>query len=67
MRAANGKAARSREYQRQISVITVNGDKASVAVIKEGLTTPALERAGAVIWIGERGTGKAQYRCRCPK
>jgi hypothetical protein len=44
----------------RISVITVSGDKASVAVIKEGLNTPtAVEPAGDTIWIAERRTGKA--------
>ena len=44
----------------KISVITVNADKASVTVSKEGLTTPtAVEPAGDTIWIAERGTGKA--------
>ncbi len=44
-----------------ISIITVNGDKASVTVIKEGLNTPtAVEPAGNTIWIAERGTGKAE-------
>jgi len=43
----------------KISVITVNGDKASVAVIKEGLKTPtAVEPAGDTIWVAERGAGK---------
>jgi hypothetical protein len=41
-------------------VITVNGDKASVTVIKDGFKTPtAVEPAGDVIWIAERGAGKA--------
>ena len=44
----------------KISVITVNGDKASVAVIKEGLKTQtAVEPAGDTIWVAERGAGKA--------
>ena len=44
----------------KISVITVNGDKASVTVIKEGLNTPTgVEPAGDTIWIAERGAGKA--------
>jgi sugar lactone lactonase YvrE len=52
MRAANGSG--------KISVLTVNGDKASVTVIKEGLKTPtAVEPAGDVIRIAERGAGKA--------
>jgi hypothetical protein len=60
MRAANGKLLLAENGSGKISVITVNGDKASVAVIKEGLITPtAVEPAGNVIWIAERGAGKA--------
>jgi hypothetical protein len=60
MRAANGKLLVAENGSGKISVITVNGDKASVKVIKEGLTTPtAVEPAGDVIWIAERGAGKA--------
>jgi hypothetical protein len=41
-------------------VNTVDGDKAHVTVIKEGLKTPtAVEPAGDTIWIAERGAGKA--------
>jgi hypothetical protein len=60
MRAANGKLLLAENGSGKISVITVNGDKASVTVIKEGLITPtAVEPAGDTIWIAERGTGKA--------
>jgi hypothetical protein len=60
MRAVNGKLLVAENGSGKISVITVNGDKASVTVIKEGLKTPtAVEPAGDVIWIAERGTGKA--------
>jgi len=60
MRAANGKLLVAENGSGKISVITVNGDKASVRVIKEGLMTPtAVEPAGNVIWIAERGAGKA--------
>ena len=60
MRAANGKLLLAENGSGKISVITVNGDKASVTVIKEGLNTPtAVEPAGDTIWIAERGTGKA--------
>ena len=59
MRAANGKLIVAENGSGKISVITVNGDKASVAVIKEGLVTPTgVEPAGDIIWITERGTGK---------
>jgi len=60
MRAANGKLLVAENGSGRISVITVNGDKASVTVIKEGLKTPtAVEPAGDTIWIAERGAGKA--------
>lgn len=60
MRAANGKLIVAENGSGKISVITVNGDKASVTVIKEGLKTPtAVEPAGDIIWIAERGAGKA--------
>ena len=59
MRAANGKLLVAENGSGNISVITVNGDKASVKVIKEGLNTPtAVEPAGDTIWIAERGAGK---------
>ncbi len=60
MRAANGKLIVAENGSGKISVITVNGDKASVTTIKEGLKTPtAVEPAGDTIWIAERGAGKA--------
>jgi DNA-binding beta-propeller fold protein YncE len=60
MRSANGKLLVAENGSGKISVITVNGDKASVTVIKEGLKTPtAVEPAGDTIWIAERGAGKA--------
>src|ERR1700683_3221273 len=60
MRAANGKLIVAENGSGKISVITVNGDKASVTVIKEGLNTPTgVEPAGDTIWITERGAGKA--------
>ena len=60
MRAANGKLIVAENGSGKISVITVNGDKASVTVIKEGLNTPTgVEPAGDTLWIAERGAGKA--------
>ncbi len=45
----------------KISVLTINGDKASVTVIKEGLKTPTgVEPAGDTLWFTERGVGKAE-------
>ena len=60
MRAAKGKLLLAENGSGKISVITVSGDKGSVAVLKDGLKTPtAVEPAGDTIWIAERGTGKA--------
>jgi len=60
MRAANGKLFVAENGSGKISVITVNGDKASVTVIKEGLKTPTgVEPAGDTLWFTERGAGKA--------
>ena len=59
MRAANGKLIVAENGSGKISVIAVNGDKASVSVIMEGLNTPTgVEPAGDTIWISERGAGK---------
>lgn len=60
MRAAKGKLLLAENGSGKVSVIAVNGDKATVTVIKEGLKTPtAVEPDGDTIWIAERGAGKA--------
>jgi hypothetical protein len=60
MRAANGKLFVAENGSGKISAITVNGDKASITVIKDGLKTPtAVEPAGDTLWIAERGAGQA--------
>lgn len=60
MRAANGKIFVAENGSGKISVLTINGDTASVTVIKEGLKTPTgVEPAGDAIWIAERGAGNA--------
>jgi sugar lactone lactonase YvrE len=60
MRAANGKLLVAENGSGKISVITVNGDRGTVTVIKEGLKTPTgVEPAGHTIWIAERGAGQA--------
>jgi hypothetical protein len=60
MRAANGKLLVAENGSGKISVLTVNGDRASVRVIKEGLKSPtAVEPVGETIWVAERGAGKA--------
>jgi sugar lactone lactonase YvrE len=60
MRAANGKLFVAENGSGKISVLTVNGDKASVTVVKDGLKTPTgVEPAGDTLWIAERGAGQA--------
>jgi hypothetical protein len=60
MRAANGKLLLAENANGKLSALTVNGDKASVTVLKDGLDTPTgVEPAGNTIWIAERGAGKA--------
>src|SRR5271156_2959120 len=59
MRAANGKLFVAENGSGIISAITVNGDKASVTVLKEGLKTPTgIEPAGDSLWFTERAVGK---------
>jgi sugar lactone lactonase YvrE len=61
MRAANGKLFLAENGSGIISAITVNGDKASVTVLKDGLKTPtAIEPAGDTLWFTERAIGKAE-------
>jgi sugar lactone lactonase YvrE len=60
MRAANGKLFVAENGAGRISALTINGDKASVTVVREGLNTPTgVEPAGDMLWIAERGAGKA--------
>lgn len=59
MRAANGKIFVAENGNGRISALTVNGDKASVTVIKDGLKSPTgVEVSGDTVWIAERGAGK---------
>jgi len=61
MRAANGKLFVAENASGRISAITVNGDKASVTVLKDGLKTPTgIEPAGDTLWFTERAIGKAE-------
>lgn len=61
MRAANGKLFVAENGGGKILVLTINGDKASVAILKEGLKTPTgIEPAGDTLWFTERATGKVE-------
>jgi hypothetical protein len=60
MRAANGKLLLAENASGKVDALTINGDIAHVTVLKDGLNQPtAVEPAGDMIWIGERGAGKA--------
>jgi hypothetical protein len=59
MRAANGKIFVAENGSGKISSLTIDGDKAHVTVLKDGLKTPTgVEPAGSTLWFTERGTGK---------
>lgn len=60
MRAAGGKLFHAENGAGKIDQITITGDRAHITVLKDGLNTPtAVEPAGDVLWIAERGAGKA--------
>jgi len=60
MRAQGDKLFHAENGAGKIDMLTIDGDKAHVTVLKDGLNTPtAVEPAGDVLWIAERGTGKA--------
>jgi sugar lactone lactonase YvrE len=61
MRAANGKLFVAENHSGRISAITVDGDKASVTVLKDGLETPTgIEPVGDTLWFTERAIGKIE-------
>ncbi|MBS1800803.1 MAG: hypothetical protein JSS95_13390 [Acidobacteria bacterium] len=56
MRAANGRLFVAESGSGRISAISIEGEKGSVATLKEGLKTPtAVEPAEDAIWIADRG------------
>ena len=61
MRAANGKLFHAENGAGKVDMLTLmEGDRAHITVLKDGLNQPtAVEPAGNVLWIGERGAGKA--------
>jgi hypothetical protein len=59
MRAANGKLFLAENGSGIISSLTIDGDKAHVTVLKDGLGTPTgVEPAGDTLWFTERAAGK---------
>jgi len=60
MRAANGKIFVAENGGGKVTALTIDGDKAHVVLLKDGLKTPTgVEPAGDTLWIAERGAGKA--------
>ncbi|SEG37954.1 hypothetical protein SAMN05421819_2785 [Bryocella elongata] len=67
MRAANGKLYVAENAGGKISALTIDGDRAHVTVIREGLKTPTgVEPFGGTLWFTERGMGKV-YAVPMPK
>jgi sugar lactone lactonase YvrE len=61
LRAVNGKLLLAENANGKADILTINADRASVKVLKDGLNMPtAVEPAGDVIWITERAAGKAE-------
>ena len=59
MRAANGKLFVAENGSGKITSLQIDGDRAHVTVLKDGLKTPTgVEPAGDTLWFTERGTGK---------
>ncbi len=60
MRAYNGKLFLAENRNGRASMITVQGDQATVVTILDGLTqSTAIEPAGDTLWVGDRGKDKA--------
>jgi hypothetical protein len=60
MRAANGKLYLTENRNGRASMVTVNGDQATVVPILDGLTRPtAIEPDGDTLWVGDRAKDKA--------
>jgi sugar lactone lactonase YvrE len=58
MRIANGKIVQAENGSGKIHVLTIDGDRAHVTVLKEGLSEPtAMEPARGELWIANRGQG----------
>jgi len=67
MRAAKGKLYVAENANGKVSALTIDGDRAHVTVIREGLKTPTgVEPVGDTLWFTERGAGKV-YSVAMPK
>ena len=60
MRSAGGKLFHAENGAGKIDAITIDGDRAHITMLKDGLNQPtAVEPGGDMLWIAERGAGKA--------
>lgn len=60
MRAANGKLFLTENESGKVDMVTVNGDTATVMVLKQGLAVPtSIEPAGNTLWYGELEADRA--------
>jgi hypothetical protein len=60
MRAAGNMLLLAENGAGKVDALTIDGDRAHVTVLKDGLDTPtAVEPAGDTIWIANRGKGEA--------
>ena len=58
IRIANGKMVQAENGSGKIHVLTIDGDRAHVTVLKEGLSEPTgMEPARGELWIANRGAG----------
>ena len=60
MRAARGKLFLAENKNGRGSMVTIDGDQATVTTLLDGLKQPtAIEPAGDTIWVGDRANDKA--------
>ena len=67
IRIANGKMVQAENGSGKIHVLTINGDRAHVEVIKEGLSEPTgMEPGRGELWIANRAAGNIRSTCHPP-
>jgi hypothetical protein len=60
MRAAHGKLFLAENKNGRASMVTIDGDQATVTTLLDGLKQPtAIEPAGDTVWVGDRANDKA--------
>jgi hypothetical protein len=60
MRAAHGKLFLAENKNGRASMLTIDGDQATVTTLLDGLKQPtAIEPAGDTVWVGDRANDKA--------